>query len=96
MATQSKAVEMDDLKEQFDTLRADMKEMAEMISLGASERAGEAKDMAVQTASTLASEAKAQTSQLHAEAERAILANPLAAIAICAGVGYLLGAVTRR
>jgi ElaB/YqjD/DUF883 family membrane-anchored ribosome-binding protein len=96
MAAQTKAVELEDLKKQFDTLRADMKEMAEMISLGASERAEEAKETAVDAATTLAAEAKEKTSHLKADAERAITDNPLAAVALFAGIGYLFGAVSRR
>ena len=98
MATQSKTntVELDDLKEQFEALRADMKEMTEMIALGVGERAETAKDQAVDVASALSTEAKEKASHLHAEAEKAITSNPLAAIAICAGIGFLLGAVSRR
>jgi len=95
-ASNGKAVELDDLKDQFAALRADMKEMAELISVGASERADEAKDKAVKKATSLTSDAKEKASQLHEDADRLISANPLAAIAICAGVGFLLGAISRR
>ncbi len=98
MPTQSKtkAVELDDLKDQFEALRDDMKEMTELISAGVAERAVTAKDKAVDAAATLSTDAKKKASQLHADAESAITANPLAAVAICAGIGFLLGAVSRR
>jgi len=98
MAAQSSAkkVELDDLQEQFEALRAEMKEMSALITEGLGERADMAKGKAAETAAEMASDAKDKVTQLHADAEKAISANPLAAIAIFAGVGFLLGAVTRR
>ncbi len=98
MSAQSnpKAVELDDLKQQYAALQADVKEIAEMISMGVTERATEAKEQAVDHATALGETAIDKASQLQSDAERAITNNPLAAIAICAGIGFLLGVASRK
>lgn len=95
MATQ-KAVEAEDLKAQFELLREEMKELTEMMTLGAKERAEIARDRAVTSATRLSHEAQDTVAQLQEDAERAISRNPLGAIAVFAGIGFLLGMVTRR
>lgn len=92
----SKNVELDDLKDQFDALRADMKAMADLISEGVSERAADAKDQTLERATALSANAKETATRLQSDAERAVAENPLAAIAICAGIGFLLGVVARK
>ena len=90
------ADDLDVLKEQFDILKTEMKAMAEMIGSTAKDRAEGAKDDAVTRMELLGSEARRRVNGLQSEAEDAVLTNPLTALAISAGVGFIIGAMTRR
>ena len=96
MATQSKAVELDDLQAQFDLLRNDLKELTDMVGVGVKERASVAKDRASDQIAALREEASEKALDLHSDAEQAVRANPLMAVALFAGIGFLLGAAARR
>jgi ElaB/YqjD/DUF883 family membrane-anchored ribosome-binding protein len=95
-STDTKSVELDDLKKQFAALQSDVKEMAEMVTMGVSERAADAKEQAIERVNAASETAQVKAEKLHADAERAITENPLAAIAIFAGIGFVLGLVSRR
>jgi len=71
----------EDLAEQIDAIRADLQNLTSSVSRIAGKRLNRAQDKAMETAS---------------EAEEAIRRNPLQAVAIAAGLGLLLGVLTRR
>jgi ElaB/YqjD/DUF883 family membrane-anchored ribosome-binding protein len=96
MATPSKTVEIEDLQAQFDLLRNDLKDLTDMVGMGVKERAALVKDRASDQAAALRDEATEKALDLHREAEQAVRANPLMAVALIAGVGFLLGAAARR
>lgn len=92
----SSHVEMDDIKEQFLSLRDDMKNLTELVAGGVAEQSGVAKDAALEKADVLKREAIKKASDLHAEAKSSITANPIAAVALFAGLGFVLGALLRK
>jgi len=75
------AKQTEDLAAQIDAIRADMQNLTSTVSRIANTQMGRAQDKAVETAQ---------------EAEEAIKRNPLQAIAIAAGLGFLFGVFTRR
>jgi|GEM_PF-4915533 len=88
--------DLSDLKEQFDILKSEMKAMTDMLGTTATSTAETVKDDALARMELYGNEARARVNGLQTDAERAVVANPLAALAISAGVGFLLGALTRR
>jgi ElaB/YqjD/DUF883 family membrane-anchored ribosome-binding protein len=71
----------DELANQIDAIRADLQNLTSTVSRIANKQISRAQDKAMETAS---------------EAEEAIRRNPLQAVAIAAGLGFLFGVFTRR
>ncbi len=90
------ASDMDDLKQQFDTLKSEMKAMTEMLGDTATSKAAAVKDDAIARMELYGSEARSRVTGLQTDAERAVAANPVMALAAAAGIGFLIGALTRR
>ncbi len=70
-----------DLAAQMDAIRADMQNLTSTVSKIANKQINRAQDKAMETAQN---------------AEDAIKRNPLQAVAIAAGLGFLFGVFTRR
>ena len=71
----------DDLANQIDAIRADVQNLTSTVGHIANKQINRAQDKAMETAY---------------EAEEAIRRNPLQAVAIAAGLGFLFGVFTRR
>jgi ElaB/YqjD/DUF883 family membrane-anchored ribosome-binding protein len=71
----------DDLANQIDAIRAEIQSLTSTVSRVANKQINRAQDKAMETAQ---------------EAEEAIRRNPLAAVGIAAGLGFLFGVFTRR
>ena len=71
----------DDLAAQIDAIRADMQNLTSTVSRIGTAQMNRAQDKAKETAQ---------------EAQEAIKRNPLQAVAIAAGLGFLFGVFTRR
>ncbi len=71
----------DDLTNQIDAIRSDLQNLTATVGRIANKQINRAQDKAMETAY---------------EAEEAIRRNPLQAIAIAAGLGFLFGVFTRR
>jgi ElaB/YqjD/DUF883 family membrane-anchored ribosome-binding protein len=71
----------DDLANQIDAIRADVQNLTSTVGRIANKQINRAQDKAMETAY---------------EAEEAIRRNPLQAVAIAAGLGFLFGVFTRR
>jgi ElaB/YqjD/DUF883 family membrane-anchored ribosome-binding protein len=80
-AGKSSARDTEDLNAQIEAIRADIQSLSSTVGRIANKQLGRAQDKAMETA---------------AEAEEAIRRNPLSAIAIAAGLGFLFGVFTRR
>ncbi|MGH6865649.1 MAG: hypothetical protein ACREDO_05675 [Methyloceanibacter sp.] len=80
-ARQSAARDAEDLAKQIDAIRADMQSLTSTVSRMANKQINRAQDKAMETAY---------------EAEEAIRRNPLQAVAIAVGLGFLFGVFTRR
>ena len=75
------ARDAEDLANQIDAIRVDLQNLTSTVGRIASKQVNRAQDRAKETAY---------------EAEEAIRRNPLSAIAIAVGLGFLLGVFTRR
>ena len=75
------ARDADDLANQIDAIRADVQNLTSTVGRIANKQLNRAQDKAMETAY---------------EAEEAIKRNPLQAVAIAAGLGFLFGVFTRR
>jgi len=75
------AKETEDLNAQIEAIRADMQNLTSTVNRIAGKQMSRAQDKAKETAQ---------------EAEDAIKRNPLQAVAIAAGLGFLFGVFTRR
>jgi ElaB/YqjD/DUF883 family membrane-anchored ribosome-binding protein len=73
--------ETDELAGQSDASRADLHNLSSTVGRGANKQMGRAQDKAIETAN---------------QAEEAIKQNPLSAVAIAVGLGFLFGVFTRR
>ena len=71
----------DELADQIDSIRADIQSLTSTVSRIANKQINRAQDRAVETAN---------------QAEEAIRQNPLSAVAIAVGLGFLFGVFTRR
>ena len=94
MATET--TDLKDLKEQFDILKIEMKAMTEMLGSTATNKVEGVKDDALARMELYGNEARMRVDGLQHDAERAVVSNPLMALALSAGVGFLIGALTRR
>jgi ElaB/YqjD/DUF883 family membrane-anchored ribosome-binding protein len=80
-AKRSMSRDTEDLAAQMDAIRADLQNLTSTVSRIANKQMSRAQDKAIETAQ---------------EAEDAIRRNPLQAVAIAAGLGFLFGVFTRR
>ena len=80
-AKRSGTRDADDLANQIDAIRADVQNLTSTVGRIANKQLNRAQDKAMETAY---------------EAEEAIKRNPLQAVAIAAGLGFLFGVFTRR
>ncbi len=80
-ASKRNAGDTDDLAKQIDAIRAEIQSLTSTVSRVANKQINRAQDKALETAQ---------------EAEEAIRRNPLAAVGIAAGLGFLFGVFTRR
>ncbi len=71
----------EDLAEQIEAIRADVQNLTSTLKRVANKQVGRAQDMAMEKAE---------------EAEEAIRQNPLSAVAVAAGLGFVFGMFTRR
>jgi ElaB/YqjD/DUF883 family membrane-anchored ribosome-binding protein len=79
--TGKRSAQSEDLAAQIDAIRADMQNLTSTVSRVAGKQMNRAQGKAMETAQ---------------EAEEAIKRNPLQAVAIAAGLGFLFGVFTRR
>lgn len=93
----------DELKAQLDATRRDMEILATMVRERASARALNARDEVMGKVDELSEEARAMIGaaqleglRLADEASDTVRRNPLAAVGIAFGLGWLLGKLTRR
>jgi ElaB/YqjD/DUF883 family membrane-anchored ribosome-binding protein len=70
-----------ELADQIETIRAEVQNLTSTVGRIANKQLGRAQDRAVEAAS---------------QAEEAIRQNPLQAVAIAVGLGFLFGVLTRR
>jgi ElaB/YqjD/DUF883 family membrane-anchored ribosome-binding protein len=70
-----------ELADQIDAIRADIQSLTSTVGRIANKQMGRAQDKAMETAN---------------QAEEAIRQNPLSAVAIAVGLGFLFGVFTRR
>ena len=75
------ARDAEDLANQIDAIRADIQSLTSTVGRIANKQINRAQDKAMETAN---------------EAEEAIRRNPLSAVAIAVGLGFLFGVFTRR
>jgi ElaB/YqjD/DUF883 family membrane-anchored ribosome-binding protein len=80
-ATGAASRDPDDFADQIDAIRADIQNLSSTVGRIANRQLGRAQDKAIETAQ---------------EAEDAIRRNPLSAVAIAVGLGFLFGVFTRR
>jgi len=80
-AKRSASRDTEDLAAQIDAIRADMQNLTSTVSRIAGKQMNRAQGKAMETAQ---------------QAEEAIKSNPLQAVAIAAGLGFLFGVFTRR
>lgn len=73
--------ETQELADQLETIRAEVQNLTSTVGKIANKQIGRAQDKAVEAAS---------------QAEDAIRQNPLQAVAIAVGLGFLFGVLTRR
>ena len=71
----------EEIADQIDAIRADLQSLTSTVSRIANKQINRAQDKAVETAG---------------QAEEAIRQNPLSAVAIAVGLGFLFGVFTRR
>jgi ElaB/YqjD/DUF883 family membrane-anchored ribosome-binding protein len=71
----------EELADQIDAIRCDIQSLTSTVSRMANKQINRAQDKAVETAN---------------QAEEAIRQNPLSAVAIAVGLGFLFGVFTRR
>jgi ElaB/YqjD/DUF883 family membrane-anchored ribosome-binding protein len=79
--TGSTSRDASDFNDQIDAIRADIQNLTSTVGRIANKQLGRAQDKALETAN---------------EAEEAIRRNPLSAVAIAVGLGFLFGVFTRR
>lgn len=85
LSTAKDALAPDDLSQQIDALRADLKKLATTISDDVSGRLGQTGKHINQTGR-----------DMRASAAQTVLDHPLASVGIAAAVGLMLGMMTRR
>jgi ElaB/YqjD/DUF883 family membrane-anchored ribosome-binding protein len=73
--------EAEELADQIEAIRADLQSLSSTVGRIANTQMGRAQDKAIETAN---------------QAEEAIRQNPLSAVAIAVGLGFLFGVFTRR
>jgi len=80
-ASKKTSRETDELADQIEAIRTDLQNLSSTVGRIANKQMGRAQDKAIETAN---------------QAEEAIRQNPLSAVAIAVGLGFLFGVFTRR
>ncbi len=86
----------DDIAAQMEVLRADMATLTHSVSELAKDRATKARDAARDAALAQGKAVADSAAQMTRQAEDAVRAQPLAATAIAAGLGFALGYLSNR
>ena len=84
-----------ELSQQIDTLRADLKSLAQTVKTQALSKVEGRGETAKQVATEQADLAKAKYDELTTKAEVSIREKPLSSMAIAVGAGVILGAILR-
>ena len=95
----SKAEEGTDIeliKSQLERLREDLSTLGEMVGMTARHRYASARDDLARSAEQTRAQAVDQLTQSLNEAEATVRRNPLTALAIVLGIGYLFGLFSRK
>ncbi|KJZ26503.1 DUF883 family protein [Tritonibacter mobilis] len=86
----------EDIATQMEVLRSDISVLTKSVSDLAKDRAGKARDAARDTAREQGQAVANGAAQMTRQAEDAVRAQPLAATAIAAGLGFALGYLSNR
>ncbi|HUF56920.1 MAG TPA: hypothetical protein VMM55_10225 [Thermohalobaculum sp.] len=84
------------IKNQLERLREDFSSLGEMVGMTARHRYQSARDDLTRGAETTKAQAVDQLTQTLNEAEATVRRNPLTALAIVLGIGYLFGLFSRK
>jgi len=84
------------LREDFDSLQHDMRELLSTLGNEASHRVGQVTESASEAASTAAHQVETLAEEGTETVREAIKAQPFAAIALSMGAGALIGSLLRR
>lgn len=97
------AASTSDIEAQLQQLREDIASLAKTVAAVGNDKANEVKGKARRAASDAADAslqaveaARAQAASLERDLERQIKSNPIQAVAVAAGVGFLFALLTRR
>lgn len=88
--------EIDELKDQFETLRGDVSSLVSALGKTAKGTANRTAEDLSEEITRLSSEIRDRTESAYADTEKAVTNNPVQALLIALGVGFLIGALTRR
>ena len=84
------------IKSQLERLREDLSTLGEMVGMTARHRYASARDDFARSAEETRAQAVDQLTQSLNEAEATVRRNPLTALAIVLGIGYLFGLFSRK
>ena len=84
------------IKGQLDRLREDLSSLGEMVGMTARHRYSSVRDELARNAESARTQAADQLTSSLNEAEATIRRNPLTALAIVLGIGYLFGLFSRK
>ncbi len=90
------SADYDALLAQLTAMREEMNKLATQVAATASERGAAVADTLTQGMQDARTYASRKTHQADVQIEHAVAANPYLALGLAAGLGLLLGAVTRR
>lgn len=90
------SADYDALLAQLAAMREDMSKLASQVAASATERGAAMADTMTQSMADARTYAGRKTHQADVQIEHAVAANPYIALGLAAGLGLLLGAVTRR
>lgn len=94
--SQSDTADIDLIKAQLERVREDLASLGEMVGLTARQRLNAAKDQVAANAEGAREQAVDSFTAAVAEAETTVRRNPLTALAIVLGIGYIFGAFSRK
>ena len=84
------------IKSQLDRLREDFAQLGDLVGTTAKQRLASAKEQATANAEMAREQAVDQFTATLNETEAQVRRNPLTALAVVLGIGYILGAVSRK